>query len=236
SEARFTSMPERSGPSVFATRKERRKGCTEMRDNGELASTNDPMDFASIPMPMGIPLPPQPPSGGGFSSSTGAGYTTGPAIPVQPQTGVKQEEQEEEVRQGDGSLVPAPFKMEEEKEFKAEEEEEEEEENVGSEVLKLAATATPFGAWSRVKKSETGSVPYVKPVSEEQKKADERARLWRQEEEAAVGFTAAAPKKVEAKIEFTEKVAPILTKKKNAGVVEFKKKSAPKSVRRRDEE
>lgn len=41
---------------------------------------------------------------------------------------------------------------------------------------------------------------------------------------------------MEAKIEFTEKVAPVLTKKKNVGTVEFKKKSAPKSVRRRDEE
>ncbi|KAF8383149.1 hypothetical protein PRIPAC_72291, partial [Pristionchus pacificus] len=234
--ARFTSMPERSGPSVFATRKERRK---ELREGGGERVPKEEMaegGFEGIPMPMGIPLPPQPPpTAGGFSSSSGQ-YRTGPAQGTEKKGGREERGYGAEKERSDGSLMPAPFPMKKEREFKAEEEPEEEEGNVDSEVLKLAASAAPFGGWTKVAKEEGISIPYVKPVSEEQMKAEERAKAWRAREEEEQGIRASAPKKVEPKIEFTEKVAPVLTKKKNVGTVEFKKKSAPKSVRRREEE
>ncbi|GMT04866.1 hypothetical protein PENTCL1PPCAC_27040, partial [Pristionchus entomophagus] len=233
---RFTSMPERSGPSVFATRKERRKekgdSMPKEEDGGGLGGGGG---GGGIPMPMDIPMPPQPPTGGGFTSSSGQ-YRTGPAIMSPTGGGERGRGGGGGYKRGGRSLVPAPFKKQKEKEFKAEEEEPEEEENVASEVMKMAATAAPFGGWTKVTKEEGISVPYVKPVSEEQTKADERAKAWRQREEEEKDIKSSAPKKVIPKIEFTEKVAPVLTKKKNTGPVEFKKKSAPKSVRRREEE
>ncbi|KAJ1370522.1 hypothetical protein KIN20_032256 [Parelaphostrongylus tenuis] len=81
----------------------------------------------------------------------------------------------------------------------------------------------PFGSWQRVGKSD--NQPKFSPLTAKYRAEEERERKSREEKEKLAA-------KGEPKVEFTEKTGAVLTKKVK-GPIEFKKRSAAKSVRQR---